>query len=702
MIENKGKTLKIKNLCCANCARELEEILCAIDGVSATVDFINSQIVLRASTIECFEKAVYEISRFEDVKIVDENDDGDERGEFAKNLPTILRLFVGAVSFALAIVFEHAFSGKPFFIASYICYSFAYLSAGCRVLWQTAKNVAKGRLFDENFLMTIASLGAVALGIWSGEGFLEGVAVMLLYELGELLQAIAVGSSKRSIKGLTALKSNVATLCIDGGYVVVDPSDLKVGDVILIKSGDKVAVDGVVIEGQTSLDVKSLTGEPMPRDVFVGDGVLSGSINLSGAIKVRVAKEYKDSTVAKILDLAQSTAQNKAKSEKFISKFARYYTPSVVICAILVATAVPTIICLISAPFRWAVYAEWIYRALSFLVISCPCALVISVPLSYFCGIGRCAKLGVLIKGSVAIDDLATCDRVLFDKTGTLTKGKFKVVSFSSRRALDLCVAGEKLSSHPIAKAFENLSSPYVAKDVMDVVGKGVKCVVDDKTLLLGNELLLEENGVKFAKETRSQRVIYVAFDGEYNGFVCVDDEIKDGAKDLVSSLKKQGVKGCYMLTGDDFNRAQTVAQKVGLDGFCAGLLPDEKVKSAQNLKKDAKIIYVGDGINDAPVMTLADCSVSVGKTASDVAVEVSDVVLVGDGLSQISSARKIAKKTRAIVFENIVVSILIKLGVMVLGVALPTFPLLVAVFADVGVMLLAVLNAVRISFVKN
>lgn len=701
MIETKGKTLKIKNLCCANCARELEEILCAIDGVKATVDFINSQVVLHASTIDGYEKAVYEINHFEDVKIVDDANQDDERGEFAKNLPTILRLCVGALLFALAIVFEHAFSGVAFFVASYICYSLAYLLVGCRVLWQTAKNVAKGRLFDENFLMTVASLGAVALGIWSGEGFLEGVAVMLLYELGELLQSVAVGASKRSIKGLKALKSNVATLCIDGGYVVVDPSDLNVGDVILIKSGDKVAVDGVVIEGQTSLDVKSLTGEPMPRDVFVGDSVLSGSINLSGAIKLRVEKEYKDSTVAKILDLAQSTAEKKAKSEKFISKFARYYTPSVVICAILVATVVPTLICLASAPFRWAVYAEWIYRALSFLVISCPCALVISVPLSYFCGIGCSAKTGVLIKGSITIDALATCDRVLFDKTGTLTKGKFKVIDFSSQRALDLCVAGEKLSSHPIAKAFENLSSPYLAKDVKDVVGKGVECTVDEKTLLLGNALLLEEKGIKFNQETRVQRIIYVAYNGEYVGWVCVDDEIKQGAKELVSTLKKQGVKDCYMLTGDDFNRAEVVAQEVGLDGFHAGLLPDEKVKKAQILKENAKIIYVGDGINDAPVMTLADCAISMGKTASDVAIEVSDVVLVGDGLSQISTARKIAKKTRAIVLENIVASILIKLGVMVLGVALPAFPLLGAVFADVGVMLLAVLNAIRVSFIK-
>jgi len=694
-----GKKIKIENLCCANCARELEEILCGIDGVEARVDFINAQIFLNAQTTEAYEKAVYEISHFENVKIVDGSTP--EKSVVQTNLGAIIRTGIGFLLFALAFVFEFAVGGQAFKITAYCIYFVAYAVVGYTVLWETVKNLLKGKVFDENFLMTIASLGAIALGIWAGDGFMEGVAVMLLYQLGELLQAIAVGASKKSIKGLVALKSKTATVQIDGKWVVVDPEDLKVGDVILIKAGEKVPVDCTLLDGEASFDVKSLTGEPMPKDIIAGEEVLSGSINLSGAVKLKVERQYKDSTVAKILQLVENTAGAKAKPEKFISKFARYYTPTVVICAVLVATLVPTLICAFNQPFTWGVYAEWIYRALSFLVISCPCALVISVPLSYFCGIGRCAKKGILIKGSTCIDTLAECERFLFDKTGTLTKGKFKVISHSSQRALELCTAGEKLSSHPIAKAFEGYQTPMVAQNLKEVVGKGLFCEVEGKTLLLGNETFLKENGVSVDRKECVERVIYVAYDGKYQGWVTVDDQIKEGANESILALRKLGVKDFYMLTGDDFKRAEKVARTVGLNGFYADLLPDQKVEKARALKGENSIAYVGDGINDAPVMALADLSISMGKTASDVAIEASDICLVGDKLSLLPDAKKVAKKTRAIVFQNIICSILIKFAVMVLGVALPSFPLLYAIFADVGVMLLAVLNATRISFIK-
>lgn len=700
MIDQKGKVIKIENLCCANCGRELEEALNAISGVSASVDVINLQVFLTASTQEAYDSAIYEITHFEDVRIVDGTQK--EKGLLRQHLADIVCTCAAIILFVLALTFEYAFDGVAFDVAAYVLYSVAYIAVGYGVLIETAKNIVKGKIFDENFLMTVASLGAIALGIWANEGFMEGVAVMLLYRIGELLQAFAVGASRKSIKGLLSLKSDTATVIIGDETVIVAPEDLCEGDLVLIKAGEKVPVDCVVFEGSASFDVKSLTGESMPKEAVSGDEVLSGSINLSGAIKLKVIRKYQDSTVAKILQLVENTAANKSKSEKFITKFARYYTPIVVSAAALVAALVPTIICLFGGVFTWDVYADWIYRSLSFLVISCPCALVISVPLSYFCGMGKCAKIGVLVKSSTTIDELSACNRVLFDKTGTLTEGKFKVSGYSSEYALYLCVAGEKLSSHPIAKAFDGLKSPCVAESVIEVSGKGLNCVLNGKKLLLGNEDFLAENGVCVKTHVTCERLIYVGYDGEYAGWVAVDDEIKGNANYTVDELKKLGVKDCYMLTGDDYNRAEKVAKTVGLDGFYARLLPDEKVATAKKLKDGEKIIYVGDGVNDAPVMTLADCAVSVGKTASDVAIEASDVVLVGSDLSLLPQARKVAKKTTAIVWQNIIGSIFIKLAVMVLGVALPSFPLLCAIFADVGVMLLAVLNATRVSFGKR
>lgn len=696
-----GEKIKIANLCCANCARELEEDLNKIEGVSATVDFMNMRVILNADSAEARQKAVYAITHFEDVKIVKENE---KKSVFKTHLKDIICIIVAAALFIPAFVMDltkltqSTIAAK---IIAYIFYGTAYIAVGHPVLINTVKNIAKGKIFDENFLMTVASVGAIALGIFAGDGFAEGVAVMLLYQIGELLQGVAVGSSRNSISKLMELKSDTATLIENGVQRTISPDELRSGDRILIKAGEKIPVDCRIVSGETSLDMKSLNGEPLPRDVKEGDEILSGSINLTKVIEAEVIREYKNSAVAKILELVENSTAKKAQSEKFISKFAKYYTPVVCIAAIIVAALVPTVICAVQPPFAWAIYKEWIYKALNFLVISCPCALVISVPLSYFGGIGRCAKFGILVKGSTCLDELALAKIAAFDKTGTLTEGSFSIKNYTDNETLQLAAAAEKFSSHPIALAFEGVETSYTAENAEEVAGKGVKCLADGKVLLCGNAALLEENGVNFERVNSLSTLVYVAFNGEYVGVVEIDDSVKAGVKETVVWLKAQGVLYTEMLTGDLPARAAIVAEEAGLDGYKAALMPDEKLARAEELKQKGKLIYVGDGINDAPVMTCADCAVSMGNVGSDAAIEASDIVLVSDNLSLLPKGRKIAKGTRRIVYENIIGSLIVKLAIMALSIAIPTFPLIISVVADVGVMLLAVLNAMRVSLIK-
>lgn len=694
-----GKKIKIANLCCANCARELEEELNKLEGVSATVDFMNMTVILKADSTAAYEKAVNYITHFEDVKIVDGAEK--KKSVFKENLTDIIAVIISAVFFIPAVVLDFMHLGGAVVYVTYALYGVAFLAAGYTVLWNTARNIIKGKVFDENFLMTLAAVGAIVLGATAGDGLFEGVAVMLLYRVGELLQSVAVGSSRRSITRLMDLKSDTATLIRGEERVVVSPESLVVGDKILIRAGEKVPVDCRICEGETSLDMKSLNGEAVPREVKTGDELLSGAINITGAIECEVLREYKNSAVAKILELVENSTAKKAKPEKFITKFAKYYTPIVVIAALLVAGLVPTIICAVNGAFVWPTYGDWIYKALSFLVISCPCALVISVPLSYFGGIGRCAKFGILVKGSTCIDQLAKAYVAAFDKTGTLTEGVFAVKSSSSKQALELAACAEKYSSHPIAAAFKDVETPYVAKDVKEVAGRGVVCVADGKTLLCGNAKLLEESGVKFTPVESVSTLVYVALDGAYVGVIEIDDRVKDGAKQALEELKKTGIGGVYMLTGDNKPRAEAVAEELGLDGVYAQLLPDEKLERAKALKEKGGLIYVGDGINDAPVMTVADCAVSMGQVGSDAAIEASDVVLVSDNLSLLPKARRVAKGTRRIVIQNIVGSLIVKFAIMALSIAIPTFPLIASIFADVGVMLIAVCNALRTALIK-
>ncbi|MGN0806300.1 MAG: heavy metal translocating P-type ATPase [Candidatus Coproplasma sp.] len=694
-----GKRIKIANLCCANCARELEEELNSLEGVSATVDFMNMTVILNAQSKAAHDEAIYRISHFEDVKIVDGKPE--RRGVFRENLADILAVIISVAFFIPALTLDLLSLGGWVLFLDYALYGVAFLASGYIVLWNTGRNIAKGKIFDENFLMAIASIGAIVLGVTTGDGLFEGVAVMLLYRIGELLQSIAVGASRQSITKLMDLKSDTATLLKDGVQTIVSPESLLVGDIIMIKVGEKVPVDCRICEGQSTLDMKSLNGEAAPKEVKEGDEVLSGAINVSGVICAEVIREYKNSAVAKILELVENSTAKKAKPEKFISKFAKYYTPAVVVAAMLVAAIVPTIVCAVNGAFIWATYKDWIYKALSFLVISCPCALVISVPLAYFGGIGRCAKSGILVKGSTGID--AICEAVVaaFDKTGTLTEGVFAVKSASCDEALKLAAAAEKFSSHPIAAAFNQVETPYRVTGAKEVAGRGITCECDGKVLLCGNAALLEENGVEFTPVQSVSTTVYVALDGEYVGVIEIDDRIKDGAKEALAALKKTGVQGVYMLTGDNKDRAEEVANFLDLDGVYASLLPDEKLATAELLKKHGKLIYVGDGINDAPVMTAADCAVSMGQVGSDAAIEASDFVLVSDDLAKLAESRRIAKGTRSIVFQNIIGSLAVKFAVMVLSIAIPSFPLIISIFADVGVMLLAVVNSLRTALIK-
>ena len=694
-----GKRIKIKNLCCANCGRELEEELNAIEGVEATVDFMNMTVVLKATTPEAHDKAVYAITHFEDVEI----DDGkpDKKGIVRGHFKEIIQIAISVIFFIPALVVDYAASGDVWQYIDYALYALAFIPVAYPVIWNTVRNLAAGKIFDENFLMTVAAIGAIILGIFTGDGLMEGVAVMLLYQIGELLQSIAVGSSRSSIARLMDLKSDTATLVKGNQTIVVAPEDLRVGDVILIKAGEKVPVDCTLLSGSTSLDMKSLSGEALPREVKEGDELLSGSINISKVVKAEVCREYRNSAVAKILELVEHSTARKAKPEKFITKFAKYYTPAVVIAAVLVAALVPTIICAAQGAFLWETYRVWIYRSLSFLVISCPCALVISVPLSYFGGIGRCAKFGILVKGSTCLDELARATVAAFDKTGTLTEGVFAVKSYSSEEALNIAAAAEKFSSHPVAAAFSSVATPYVAENAEEVAGRGVKCTINGKTALCGNAQLLKENGVSFTPSDSLSTTIYVALNGKYMGVIEVDDLVKPDAAAAVAALKDGGITKAVMLTGDGQKRAAAVAGELGLDGCFAALLPDQKLEKARQLKGEGGLIYVGDGINDAPVMTVADCAVSMGKVGSDAAIEASDIVLVSDNLSLLPRARRIAKGTRSIVFQNIIGSLAIKFAIMILSVAIPAFPLILAIFGDVGVMLLAILNAMRTHLIK-
>lgn len=690
--------LKITGLHCANCARELEEELNGFVGISsALVDFVTQTVRLEYVEEAALKKAVKHINQFEQVKVLK---DGEEKAEtHGREIFCVCLAFaVFAVALLLSVVLKNTL-GK---ILSYALLLGAYLTVGMPVLISTAKNIAKGKVFDENFLMTVASVGALLLGAFGGEGThgaVEGVAVMLLYQLGELLQGIAVGSSRKSVQELMKLKSDTATVLKNGEQTQVKAEEVKIGDVLLVKAGEKIPVDGVLNDVTATLDTKFLTGEAEPKTFKKGEELLAGYVNGSGVLKMTATREYENSAVKKVLDLVENSTAKKAAPEKFITKFAKIYTPVVCLCAIVVAFAVPAIATLFVGGGYGTHFPRWALSALNFLVISCPCALIISVPLTYFSGIGVCAKRGILVKGATYLDELTKIKTVAFDKTGTLTNGDFTVRAaypngISEEELLTLAASIEKASSHPLAKAFEK-TEVALAEDVEEIAGEGLIGKKNEKTLLVGSEALLQENGIEVPFAESAYTLVYVAYDGRYAGRIEIGDTLRSDAKEAIESLKEQGIDRFVILTGDRKERAEAVAKEAGISRVEAKLFPEDKLKKAEELKRDGLLLYVGDGVNDAPVMACADVAVSMGKLGSAAAVEASDLVLVSDRLSALAKGISTAKKTRRIVTQNIVFSIAMKVAFMALGL-FGVLPLWLAVFADVGVMLLAVLNSLR------
>lgn len=693
--------LHIENLDCPVCAEALQGDLQKIRGVNnVAVDYVTQTITLSVENENVLRKVIQKTNKFEKVRVLD----GEvyQKPKKASHRKEWTCIFLSGICLVAGLITEHFATAIFLKILAYVLYAVAYITVGYPVLRATAKNLIKGRIFDENFLMTVASIGAVALGEYS-----EGVLVMLLYQLGELLQLIAVGSSRQSVVKLMELKSERATVLRGGEQIQLKPEEVQVGDRLLVKAGERVPTDGKLLSEKALLDTKSLTGEAELKQVACGEEILSGCINMGGVYEMECTRTYEDSAVGRILDMVENAASGKAKPEKFIAKFARIYTPIVCILALLMAVCAPLLGGLImDGQFYFKDFGRWVHSALTFLVISCPCALIISVPLTYFSGIGTCAKNGILVKGATHLDVAAKASVIAFDKTGTLTEGNFTVCGVHTLRIgqeelLSLVAAVERNSAHPIAKAFVDVKTEYTALNVSEIAGKGLTAIVDGKTVFVGNEKLMEEQGICFERKNSPYSLIYVASEEEYLGCIEVGDRIRPESKEAVTELKKLRFSRAVMLTGDRRARAEKIAKELGLRDVKAELLPDEKLLIAQELKKEGGLMYVGDGINDAPVMMTADCAVSMGKLGSAAAIEASDFVLIADDLKVLPKCIKIARKTRSIVMQNIIFSIAMKTLFMVLG-ACGILPLWLAVFADVGVMLLAVLNSFRVRIVRD
>ena len=593
------------------------------------------------------------------------------------------------------------------------CYMVPYLIVGYDILLKAAKGIKNRQMFDECFLMAVATVGAVALALYSGSGdYTEAVAVMLFYQIGELFQSVAVGKSRRNISELMDISPDYANIEVDGQLEQVDPDEVEIGSIIIVQPGEKVPIDGVVLEGASSLDTSALTGESVPRDIAQGEEVISGCINMTGVLKIRTTKEFGESTVSKILELVENASSRKSKSENFISKFARVYTPAVCYAALALAVLPPLVRMLaLGVDADWG---TWIYRALTFLVISCPCALVISIPLSFFAGIGGASNAGVLVKGSNYLETLSQVRTVVFDKTGTLTRGVFEVVDIhhsemEREKLLDLAAHAESASSHPIAGSLQRAYGKSIDRsrvtNIQEISGGGVIAHVDGVPVACGNDKLMAKVGVEAVECHSIGTIVHVAVNGEYAGHIVVADVEKPHAKEAIAALKRAGVTRTVMLTGDRQGVAQKVAADLGVDEVHAELLPADKVDQVEALlaakSEKEKLAFVGDGINDAPVLRRADVGIAMGAMGSDAAIEAADIVLMDDDPLKIAKAIKISRKTLRIVYQNIVFAIGIKGICLVLG-AVGLANMWLAIFADVGVMVIAVINAIRALFVKN
>ena len=598
-------------------------------------------------------------------------------------------------------------------VLRFALYMVPYLTVGYDILWKALKGIKNRQVFDENFLMAVATVGAVLLAIYEGSGdYTEAIAVMLFYQVGEWFQSYAVGKSRRNISELMDIRPDYANIEAYGKLQKVDPDEVEPGSVIVVQPGEKVPIDGVVIEGTSTLNTSALTGESLPREAGMGDEVVSGCINMSGLLKIRTTKEFGESTVSKILDLVENAASRKSRSEDFISKFARVYTPAVCLSALALAILPPVVRMLfMGLPADWG---SWIYRALTFLVISCPCALVISIPLSFFAGIGGASKAGVLVKGSNYLETLSRTRIVVFDKTGTLTQGNFEVSGIhhseiENEKILEYAALAESASSHPISKSLQRAYGKEIDRarvsDIREIPGGGVIAKVDGQEVAAGNDKLMNQLGVSFIPCHSVGTIIHMAVDGRYMGHIVISDVVKPNAKPAVQALKSAGIRQTVMLTGDAKKVAENVAASLGIDRVYSELLPGDKVEKVEELLRNKperdKLAFVGDGINDASVLSRADIGIAMGAMGSDAAIEAADVVLMDDDPMQIAKAIKISRKCLRIVYENIVFAIGVKLVCLVLG-ALGFANMWLAIFADVGVMILAVLNAIRALFVKK
>ncbi len=614
-----------------------------------------------------------------------------------KQKKMLTRIIVTFILFVVLMICEHTgmFEAIKNTWILFVIYLIPYLLIGYDIVYKAARNISHGQVFDENFLMMIATFGAFGVREYS-----EAVAVMLFYQVGELFQGYAVGKSRQSISDMMDICPEYANLQVDGKLEQVDPDEVEVGSIIVIKPGERIPLDGVVVEGESLIDTAALTGESVPRKASVGDEIISGCVNGNSTLKVRTTKEFDDSTVAKILELVENASSKKAKMENFITKFARYYTPIVTIGAALLAVLPPLIL--------GGGWGEWIQRACIFLVISCPCALVISVPLGFFGGIGAASKIGVLVKGSNYLEAVAEMTTIVFDKTGTLTKGEFKVqeilpVSCGKEELLELAALGEGYSTHPIAGSIKEAYGKEVDLNRIgqaeEIAGHGICISIDGKEVLVGNEKLMKAREIQYIPCEKAGTIVYVAQNGIYAGAIVISDTVKEGAAQAIRSMKQVGVKKCVMLTGDGYGAAEAVAKELGIDEVYAQLLPGDKVAKVEELlasqKGKEKLAFAGDGINDAPVLTRVDVGIAMGSMGSDAAIEAADVVLMDDDVRKIARVVKISRKTLRIVKQNIVFALLVKALVLFLG-ALGMANMWEAVFADVGVSVIAILNAMR------
>ena len=609
----------------------------------------------------------------------------------------LIKIIISFILFVIALVvpFQNIWVNK-------IIYVISYSIVGLEIILKAIRNIIRGKVFDEHFLMSIATIGAFIIG-----EFPEAVAVMLFYQIGELFQSYAVDKSRKSIVALMDIRPDYANIKKDGDIVKVDPDDVKIDDIIVVKPGEKVPLDGIVIKGNSYVDTKALTGESVPRKIEQNDEILSGFINQKGVLEIKVTKEFENSTVSKILDLVENASSKKSKSENFITKFAKYYTPIVVIIALIIAFIPPFIL-------NMGEFNDFLYRALTFLVVSCPCALVISIPLGFFGGIGGASKLGILVKGSNYLEALQKAEIVVFDKTGTLTKGVFEVQEINSfdikkEKLLEYATYAEYYSNHPISISLKNKYNKKIdkerIKDIKELSGNGIVAIIDSTEVIIGNKKIMNNFNIKYEEVEKQGTILYIAIDKKYVGYIVISDKIKDDAKDTIKGLKKNNIKKTVMLTGDIKKVGESVAKEIDIDEVYTELLPDDKVKKVEKLLKEksekSKLVFVGDGINDAPVLAMSDIGIAMGGLGSDAAIEAADIVIMNDEISKILTAIKISKKTMKIVVENIVFAIGVKVIVLILA-AFGISTMWEAVFADVGVSVIAILNSLRMLNVKK